>query len=74
VISCTKNQDVHSHLTSQNTFCFSKLLTNLLPVSATRFGFVIFWQKDFGAKAAHKMLVKLTPGGSIGPKYVLQLL
>jgi hypothetical protein len=21
----------------------------------------IFWQKDFGAKAAHKMLVKLTP-------------
>jgi hypothetical protein len=20
-----------------------------------------FWQKDFGAKAAHKMLVKLTP-------------
>jgi hypothetical protein len=21
-----------------------------------------FWQKDFGAKAAHKMLVKLTPG------------
>jgi hypothetical protein len=28
-----------------------------------KFGFVIFWQKDFGAKAAHKMLVKLTPGG-----------
>jgi hypothetical protein len=26
------------------------------------FGFVIFWQKDFGAKAAHKMLMKLTPG------------
>jgi hypothetical protein len=24
-----------------------------------------FWQKDFGAKAAHKMLVKLTPGGKI---------
>jgi hypothetical protein len=22
----------------------------------------IFWRKDFGAKAAHKMLVKLTPG------------
>jgi hypothetical protein len=31
-----------------------------------QFGFVIFWRKDFGAKAAHKMLVKLTPGGSIG--------
>jgi hypothetical protein len=27
-----------------------------------QFGFAIFWQKDFGAKAAHKMLVKLTPG------------
>jgi hypothetical protein len=27
-----------------------------------QFRFVIFWQKDFGAKAAHKMLVKLTPG------------
>jgi hypothetical protein len=27
------------------------------------FGFVIFWQKDFDTKAAHKMLVKLTPGG-----------
>jgi hypothetical protein len=22
----------------------------------------IFWQKDFGTKAAHKMLVKLIPG------------
>ncbi len=27
-----------------------------------QFGFVNFWQKDFGAKAAHKMLVKLAPG------------
>ncbi len=27
-----------------------------------QFGFVIFWQKDFGAKGALKMLVKLTPG------------
>ncbi len=26
-----------------------------------QFGFVIFCRKDFGAKAAHKMLVKLTP-------------
>ncbi len=25
-----------------------------------QFGFVNFWQKDFGAKAANKMLVKLT--------------
>ncbi len=30
-----------------------------------QFGFVIFWRKDFGAKAAHKMLVKLTPGKPI---------
>jgi hypothetical protein len=30
-----------------------------------QFGFVIFWQKDLGAKAAHKMLVKLTPGPSV---------
>jgi hypothetical protein len=28
-----------------------------------QFGFIIFWRKDFGAKAAHKMLVKLTPSG-----------
>jgi hypothetical protein len=26
-----------------------------------QFALVIFWQKDFGAKAAHKMLVKMTP-------------
>jgi hypothetical protein len=31
---------------------------------AYNLGVVIFWQKDFGAKAAHKMLVKLAPGGS----------
>jgi hypothetical protein len=27
-----------------------------------QFGFVFSWQNDFFAKAAHKMLVKLTPG------------
>ncbi len=27
-----------------------------------QFGFVIFWRKDFGAKVAYKMLLKLTPG------------
>jgi hypothetical protein len=32
----------------------------------SQFGFVIFWQKDLGAKAAHKMLVQLTPGRSRG--------
>ncbi len=30
------------------------------PFMCLQFGFVIFWQKDFGAKAAHKMLVKLS--------------
>jgi hypothetical protein len=39
----------------------------------SQLGFVIFWQKNFGAKAAHKMLVKLTPGGSMVPRYVLKL-
>ncbi len=39
-----------------------------------QFGFVIFWRKDFGTKAGHKMLVKLTPGGSMDSGYVLQLL
>jgi hypothetical protein len=33
-----------------------------------QFGFVIFWQKDFGTKAPHKMLVKLPPGGVIFTK------
>jgi hypothetical protein len=32
------------------------------PFMCLQFGYVIFWQKDFGAKAAHKMLVKLTLG------------
>jgi len=27
-----------------------------------QFGFENFWQKDFGAKAAHKMLMKLALG------------
>jgi hypothetical protein len=44
------------------------------PFMCLQFGFVIFWQKDFGAKAAHKMLVKLTLGGSIVTRYVSQLL
>ncbi len=30
----------------------------------------IYVRKDFGAKAAHKMLVKLTPGGSMSPRYI----
>ena len=34
-----------------------------------QFGLEIFWQKDFGAKAAHKMLVKLTPGANVIKQY-----
>jgi hypothetical protein len=37
----------------------TKIFVQLL--CALQFGSVIFWQKDFGTKAAHKMLVKLTP-------------
>ncbi len=35
------------------------------PFMCLQFGFVIFWQEDFGAKAAHKMLVTLTPGVNV---------
>jgi len=31
--------------------------------STHSFGFVIFWQKNIGTKAAHKMLVKFTIEG-----------
>jgi hypothetical protein len=34
----------------------------------------IFLAKGFWHKGAHKMSVKLTPSGSIGPSYFLQLL
>jgi hypothetical protein len=34
-----------------------------------QFGCVIFWQKDFGTKAAHKMLVKFTPGANVIKQY-----
>ncbi len=34
-----------------------------------QFWFVIFWQKDFGAKAVYKMLVKLTPGANVIKQY-----
>ncbi len=34
-----------------------------------QFVFLIFGQKDFGAKAAHKMLVKLAPGANVIKQY-----
>ncbi len=33
------------------------------PFICLQFGSVNFWQKDFDAKAANKLLVKLTPEG-----------
>jgi hypothetical protein len=41
-------------------FFHSKVLYTAFMCS--QFGFLIFWRKDFGAKAAHTMLVKWTPG------------
>ncbi len=38
-----------------------------------KFGFVIFWQKHFGAKAAHKMLVILTPGSFYSETFYWQI-
>jgi hypothetical protein len=45
----------YEQLFRMNVFCATFM--------CLQFGFVIFWQEDFGIKAAHKMLVKLTPGG-----------
>ncbi len=39
-----------------------------------KLGFVIFGQKDFGAKGAHKMLVKLAQVAALLPEICLQLL
>jgi hypothetical protein len=46
----------------EQLFAFFHMKVFCAAYMCLQFGFVIFWQKDFGAKAAHKMLVKLTPG------------
>jgi hypothetical protein len=46
----------YEHLFRTKVFCAAFM--------CFQFGFEIFWQKDFGAKAAHKLLVKLTPGST----------
>jgi hypothetical protein len=38
---------------------FSMKVFCAVPFMCLQLGFVIFWQKDFGAKAANKMLVKI---------------
>jgi hypothetical protein len=59
---------VHKELWNKKAACKILVKLTVIPrffaqlLSAYYFGFVIFWQKDFGTKAAHKMLVKLTPG------------
>jgi hypothetical protein len=45
---------------TKQLFCTKVFFAQLL--MCLQFGFVIFWRKDFGAKAARKMLVKLTTG------------
>ncbi len=42
----------------EQLFCAKVFCTAFM---CLQFGFVMFLRKDFGAKAAHKMLVKLTP-------------
>jgi hypothetical protein len=48
-----------SPIFNEQIFCTKVFCT---PFICLQFGFVIFWQKDFGTKAASKMLVKLPPG------------
>jgi len=62
---------VHKELWYEKAACKILVKFTVIPkffAQCLEFGFVIFWQKDFGAKAAHKMLVKLAPGGIIGSK------
>jgi hypothetical protein len=60
-----KNVESLATLVSISPIFYEQLFHNQVFCAAfmcLQFGFEIFWQKDFGAKAAHKMLVKLTPG------------
>jgi hypothetical protein len=43
----------------EQLFCSKVFCTAFM---CLQLGFVIFWRKDLGAKAAHEMLVKLTLG------------
>ncbi len=58
---CAKNFGMTVNFTNflQAAFSYKVLCA---PFMCLQFEFVIFWRKDFGAKAAHNMLVKLTPG------------
>ncbi len=54
---CKFHQYFKSSFLVQKFFCAAFM--------CLKFVFVIFWQKDFGAKAALKMLVKLTLGANL---------
>jgi hypothetical protein len=53
------NQVSISPIFYEQLFCMKVFCAALM---CLQFWFVIFWQKDLGAKAAHKLLVILTPG------------
>ena len=58
-IQCFSGQVSISPKFYEHLFCTSVFCTAF---KCLQFGFVIFWQKEVGAKAARKMLVKLTLG------------
>jgi hypothetical protein len=64
-IKIAKNiKDQPCHLVSISPIFYEQIFSTKVfcaPFMCLQFGFVIFWQKDFGAKTANKMLVKLTP-------------
>jgi hypothetical protein len=49
---------------SISTTIYEQLFTEVFCTASfcLQFGFIICWQKKMGAKAAHKMLVKLATG------------
>jgi hypothetical protein len=47
-----------SPILNEQLFCAKVLCAAFM---CLQFGFVMFLRKDFGAKAVHKMMVKLTP-------------
>jgi len=61
--SCLQSHQVEiSPIFYEQIFCTKVFCTAFMFL---QFGFVIFWRKDLGAKAAYKMLVKLTPSANI---------
>jgi hypothetical protein len=57
-VKLTKETSCPIHQYFKSSFFVQSFLRSFYVLTI---GFVIFWQTDIGAKAAHKMLVKLTP-------------